>query len=453
VALRGTEVDGHRFIDMAIDRGARVVVMEDDLARPDALFMHAGVFKILVPDTRRALARMAANLYHHPSQKLRVIGVTGTNGKTTTTHLIRSILEAAGEQVGLIGTIEYLIGSERLPATHTTPESLELNKMLATMVERGCTSAIMEVSSHGLAMQRVHGLRFRSAVFTNLTQDHLDFHGSMDEYSRAKRLLFGMLDRTAVAVTNAGDPSGMAMVAGTAARILTYNVGGAADVRAEDVRMDVRGLTMSVVTSAGKIPVSSTLTGSFNVANLLAAAGAAIGLGIPEEAITRGIRNLPSVRGRFEQVVSPEGWTAVIDYAHTPDALENVLQTLRTLLPKGGRIITVFGCGGNRDRGKRPIMGRIASTYSDVTIVTSDNPRGEDPGAIIDQILGGIPAGSSVYAEVDRRGAIRRALLQARRGDVVLVAGKGHEEYQIIGERRLHFDDREEVLNYAQGRA
>ena len=454
VAVRGTEVDGHRFVQNAVTAGAAAVVVEDEGAAPDALMLHAGVCKLLVPDTRAALAAMSRNFYSDPSRSLRLVGVTGTNGKTTTTHLVRAILEASGERAGLLGTIEYRIGDEVRPATHTTPESLELNGLLSEMVRTGCTAAVMEVSSHALAMKRVDGLRFQTAVFTNLTQDHLDFHGSMDAYLDAKRILFKTLDPSATAVTNADDPSGIAIVEGTPARVLMYGTGERADVRATDVTLGVQGcgFTMTAVGMSGT--VASPLTGQFNISNILAAAGAGIALGLPWEAIRAGIASVRSVRGRFEQVVAPQGWTAIVDYAHTPDALENVLRTIHSVKPAGaGRVITVFGCGGNRDAGKRPIMGRIASALSDLTIVTSDNPRGEDPGAIIAQIVAGVATGRDVQVEPDRRSAIRMALEAAVRDDVVLIAGKGHENYQVIGTTRSHFDDREEVEAFLRSAA
>ena len=449
VAIRGNAVDGHLFIDNAVSNGARVVVLDNDTVRSDYFFLHAGVVKVLVPDTRVALAQIAANYFSHPSRSLRLVGLTGTNGKTTTTHLVKSILTAGGEKTGLIGTIDYQIGSEVFPATHTTPESLELNRLLAGMLTAGCTAATMEVSSHALTQHRVDGIRFRVGVFTNLTQDHLDYHGTMDEYFRAKKILFDMLAPDAVAVTNADDPYGRAIVDGTRARVMTYGI-GAADVRVVETNIAIDGMRLVLSTPGGRRKVSSALTGRFNVANILAAYAAGIALGIPESQIEHGIEQLKAVRGRFEQIASPAGWTAIVDYAHTPDALENCLQTIREIRPEGkpGRIITIFGCGGNRDAGKRPIMGRIASRMSEVVIVTSDNPRRENPLAIIDQIVCGTEGAAEVYTEVDRRTAIVMGLERARAGDVVLVAGKGHETYQIIGDVKSHLDDREEIERF-----
>ena len=447
VAIPGTATNGAKFISDAIANGASVVVMQDDTAMPDALFMHTRVVKLVVEDARLALAQMAANFYGHPCEKMRVIGVTGTNGKTTTTHILKAALEAAGEKVGLLGTIAYDLGGEVVPATHTTPESVDLQKLLATMLERGCTSVVMEVSSHALTMRRVHAMRFAAGVFTNLTQDHLDYHGSMDAYRNAKKMLFDMLPADAVAVVNADDPASTALVAGTKARRVTYGVQGPADVTAADVAMTVRGMTFSMVRGGRAVPVATPLTGRFNVANLLAAWTTLCELGVDPLKAAEGVGSLKAVRGRFEQIAAPMGWTAIIDYAHTPDALENTLTAIRDLLPQGGqhRIITVFGCGGNRDKDKRPKMGRIASTLSTITILTSDNPRLEDPQVILDGIQAGVLPGRTVYMEPDRRRAIIKGLLLAEAGDVVLIAGKGHEDYQIVGTEKSHLDDREEV--------
>jgi UDP-N-acetylmuramoyl-L-alanyl-D-glutamate--2,6-diaminopimelate ligase len=447
VAIPGTATDGQRFIAEAISRGVVAVVLEDDAAVPDALFLHEHVVKIVVPNARIALAQIAANFYGHPAAQLRLIGVTGTNGKTTTTHLIKAALEAHGEQVGLIGTIHSDLGGEVIPATHTTPESLELNSMLRTMLERGCTAAVMEVSSHALSQHRVHGLQFAAGVFTNLTQDHLDYHGTMDEYCAAKKMLFDDLAPGATAVTNADDPHGDSIVSGSKARVLRYAVNAPADLRARDVAMSVNGMKFVIDASGRSIAVTTTLTGRFNVANILAAFGAATAVGVLPDAAADGIGRVRSVRGRFEQMASPAGWTAIIDYAHTPDALENVLQAIRQMLPTGGagRVITLFGCGGDRDRTKRPVMGRIAVRMSDVTIVTSDNPRKEDPQEIIREVLAGVPPNAAVHTEADRRSAIALALSMARSGDVVLIAGKGHEDYQVVGTSKMHLDDREEV--------
>jgi UDP-N-acetylmuramoyl-L-alanyl-D-glutamate--2,6-diaminopimelate ligase len=421
---------------------------------PDAYFTHRGVAKIVVADSRKALAILAANFYRHPARTLRLVGVTGTNGKTTVTHLVKSVLEAAGENVGLIGTIGYLAGGEVLPATHTTPESLELNSLLATMVAKGCSAVVMEVSSHSLALHRVDGLGFHAGVFTNLTQDHLDFHGSMDNYCAAKRMLFESLRSPGRAVINADDPYATRMTAGLHVDCLTYGVTTPADVRATDIRVDVRGLQVQIAAGDTNVSVSSSLTGRFNAFNVLAAYATGHLFGIPSRTICEGIAAVKSVRGRFEQIHSPAGWTAVIDYAHTPDALENCLRTIREIRSAAspGRVVTVFGCGGDRDRSKRPVMGRVATDLSDVTIVTSDNPRHEDPRGIIREIMAGAAPGKDVHEETDRRVAIHMALAMARRGDIILIAGKGHEDYQVIGDEKRHFDDREEIESFLRSR-
>ncbi len=452
VAIRGEKNDGHRFIQNAVAAGAKVVVVEDDNALPDSFFMHAGVVKVVVADARKALAQMSTNFYGHPSRALQLIGVTGTNGKTTTTALLKSILEAGGGTVGLIGTIEYKIGNETLPATHTTPESLELNQLLAAMVQKKCSAVVMEVSSHSLALHRVFGQEFAAAVFTNLTQDHLDFHGSMESYFGAKRMLFQSLSASMCGITNADDSYGLRMIEGVQAHTISYGIEQSADVMATNIHLSMHGTRFNLQYRGTTRTVESPLIGSFNVQNILAAYATSVGLGIPADQIIAGIKNLRSVRGRFEKIASPRGWTAVVDYAHTPDALEKCLQTIREVLPKGkGRVITVFGCGGDRDRGKRPQMGRIASGMSDITIVTSDNPRTEEPRSIINEILAGVAPESTVLAEEERGKAIARALESARAGDVVLIAGKGHEDYQIIGTTKSHFDDREEVERFIRG--
>jgi UDP-N-acetylmuramoyl-L-alanyl-D-glutamate--2,6-diaminopimelate ligase len=447
VAIRGTGTDGHKFIEPAISKGASVIVLQNEAALPDALSMHAGVVKLVVPDSRKALAMMSANYFDHPSRKLTMVGVTGTNGKTTTTHIVRSILEAAGQRVGLIGTIEYKIGDTVIPATHTTPESLELNELLARMVQSGCTSISMEVSSHALQQSRVYGLEYDVAVFTNLTQDHLDYHGTMDEYFRAKRLLFEGLTPDACAVTNLDDEWASKMTIPSATSRLTYGITAPADVWASDVELSMRGTSLTVNFKGRQTAISSPLVGRFNVYNILAAFTAGLALDIPRETIATGIANVKSVRGRFERIPSPKGWTAIVDYAHTPDALEKCLRAIHDVLPtkNRGKVITVFGAGGDRDRTKRPLMGEVVSSLSDLSIVTSDNPRTEDPQRIIDDIVRGITNSAEAIQVLDRRAAIKKAIGLAGRGDVILIAGKGHEDYQVIGKEKRHFSDREIV--------
>jgi UDP-N-acetylmuramoyl-L-alanyl-D-glutamate--2,6-diaminopimelate ligase len=445
VAVRGAQFDGHRYLQNAMEKKAKALVVEDDSAVPDSLCMHEGVIKIVVPDSRSALSRMSANYFRHPSRQLRVIGVTGTNGKTTTTHLIESILRAAGSKSGLIGTIEYRIGETILDASHTTPESYELHSLLRTMADAGCSHAVMEVSSHALEQRRADDVQFSTGVFTNLTQDHLDYHASMEAYFEAKRRLFGLLGDDAVAVTNADSVYGGKIVEGTRASVLSYGMSNAADISAADVEATLQGTSLSVQHNGNSVRVTSPLTGRFNVANILAAYACMYAERFDVQAICDGIRELRGVRGRFETVSSPWGWIAVIDYSHTPDALDNALRAVREVKAEGGRLITVFGCGGDRDRGKRPLMGAIAGRYSDRVFVTSDNPRTENAESIIDDIMAGFDDGAAVVRESDRQLAIRAALDSAEANDVVVIAGKGHETYQIIGTERFHFNDREVV--------
>jgi UDP-N-acetylmuramoyl-L-alanyl-D-glutamate--2,6-diaminopimelate ligase len=450
VAIHGGGVDGHTYVSAAIDRGANVVVLENDATLPDSYFMHTGVVKIVVPDSRKALAILSANYFGHPSKSLKLVGVTGTNGKTTTTHLVRSIFETAGMKTGLVGTIEYRIGDEIISATHTTPESLELNELFALMVKQGCSAASMEVSSHALHQSRVYGLDFDAAVFTNLTQDHLDYHGTMDAYFQAKKMLFDQLQPSASAVTNLDDPYGQMIFSSTPAARMTYSTQHAADVEAKNIRLSIDGTTFEIVHNNETTTITTALVGRFNVYNILAAFSAGIALGIPKDTIRRGVEQVHSVRGRFEKIRSPRGWTAIVDYAHTPDALEKCLRTIHEALPeeRRGKIIAVFGAGGDRDKSKRPLMGAVAGTLSDFAIVTSDNPRTEDPATILEEIIHGLPKGTKFIRELDRRTAIQKAIRLAQPGDVVLVAGKGHEDYQIIGTKKIHFSDREVVEEF-----
>jgi len=447
VAIKGTASDGQTFIQSAINQGAKVVVLQDDKVLPDALCMHAGVIKVVVPDARKALALMSANYFGHPSKKLKFVGITGTNGKTTTSHLVKAIMEAGGEKAGLVGTIEYKIGEQIIPATHTTPESLELNELFASMVENNCTSVSMEVSSHALDQFRVYGLDFDVAVFTNLTQDHLDYHVTMENYFKAKKILFTHLKPSSCAVINNDDPWGVQLLCSIESKKISYGFNLTADVFAKEVKLSIDGTTFVVSNGQQECTVSTSLIGKFNVYNVLAAYATGVGLGLSQEQILTGIKNLKNVRGRFERIASPNGWTAIVDYAHTPDALENCLKTIHDVLPSKnrGHIITVFGAGGDRDKTKRPMMGCIAGDYSDLVIVTSDNPRSEVPETIIDDIMRGITRHASVLREVDRQTAIERAIKCAQSGDVVLIAGKGHEDYQIIGKDKKHFSDREIV--------
>jgi UDP-N-acetylmuramoyl-L-alanyl-D-glutamate--2,6-diaminopimelate ligase len=439
VAIAGRHADGTKFAADAIARGAVAVVSE--LPAPAA----AAAAWATVTDARLALARLADAVAGHPSGELRVVGVTGTNGKTTTAHLIASIFEAAGVRCGLLGTVGYRIGGEVREATHTTPEAPEVQGLLRAMVDRGCGACAMEVSSHALALRRVDGITFAAGVFTNLTRDHLDFHADMESYFQAKRRLFEMLPGGAPALVNVDDPRGPALAGGTS-RAVTYAIHRPADIMPGPLSFSLGGLEFDVRTPRGALHIRSALVGRPNVFNILAAVatGTAVGLGF--DAIERGVAALEGVPGRFQVVSGPgDGVTVVVDYAHTDDALRNLLETARPLAL--GRIITVFGCGGDRDRTKRPLMGAVAARLSDVLLITSDNPRTEDPNRIIDEIRRGAMGdarrenGRTLLAIADRRAAIHRAVELAKRGDLVLIAGKGHEKYQVIGDQVLPFDD------------
>jgi UDP-N-acetylmuramoyl-L-alanyl-D-glutamate--2,6-diaminopimelate ligase len=455
VAIRGLEADGHRYLQDVVGKKVKAVIIENDSALPDSLCMHEGIVKIVVPDTRRALSRVSANFFRHPSKEMHVIGVTGTNGKTTTTYVLESIIKTSGQRAGLIGTIEYRVGDEAIDAHHTTPESYELHEVLRKMADAGCSHAVMEVSSHALEQHRVDDVRFSSAVFTNLTQDHLDYHHTMESYCEAKHRLFLLLDKSASAITNADSEYGSTMIAGTKANTIRYGTREGADFVAENVRATMHTTSFTVRHKNHAITISSHLVGRFNVSNILAAYACAYAAKFDTNDIKRGIGNLRGVRGRFETVIPPDayrprGWIAVIDYSHTPDALENVLKAIREIKRDEGRVVTVFGCGGDRDRAKRPVMGMLAQRYSDLVIVTSDNPRTEDPDAIIDDIMKGMQTSTGVRREVDRKKAIEYALSEAGRDDVILIAGKGHETYQILGKTRIHFNDREIVEKWIQ---
>ena len=446
VAVPGFKQDARRFIPDAVARGARLVVTEGD-AVPGV-----GVAQVLVPATRPALARLAAAYYGHPSRALTVVGITGTNGKTTTSYLVDALLRDAGP-TGILGTIQYVVGDEVRPAGQTTPEALDIEAMLATMRDRGVRGVAMEVSSHALALARVEGLAFDVAVFTNLTQDHLDFHGSLDEYGRAKRRLFELLagspKRRRTAVVNGDDPWGGRMVAGLDLDVLTFGLGAGHRVRAARFTSSLEGIHMHVETPRGAVDLDSPLIGEHNVMNLLGAVGAGIGLGLEPGAIARALAGVTAVPGRFEQVRAGQPFLVIVDYAHTPDALERVLTTARKITT--GRLGVVFGCGGDRDRTKRPIMGEIAARLADRVWITSDNPRSENEHAIIEEIAIGVRrvcAAPDRYAMVaDRRAAIFAALSWAAAGDAIVIAGKGHETYQIVGADILPFDDRAVARN------
>ena len=439
VGLKGQKFDGSAFARQAVAAGAVVIVA--DQPEPEG---GVGAPWLHVADARQAMAWLAAELHGHPSRELRVVGVTGTNGKTTTSYLLHAIFEAAGIRAGLMGTVAYRVADREVGATRTTPEAPDLQQFLREMVTARCGACVMEVSSHALALHRVDGIRFAAAIFTNLTRDHLDFHGDMESYFAAKRRLFELLPDGAPAIVNLDDPRGAELVA-LAPRAVTYSVNYPADVTPGPLRVALEGLRFEVRTPAGTLSVRSVLVGRPNVSNILAAVATAVALDVPLDAIERGIAGLRGVPGRFE-VVSDESddITVVVDYAHTDDALRNLVETARQLAP--ARVITVFGCGGDRDRSKRPLMGMVAARQSDVVVVTSDNPRGEDPARIIEEVVRGAQAEArqaavQILTLPDRHEAIAEAVRLAEPRDVVLLAGKGHEKYQDIGGQHLPFDD------------
>jgi UDP-N-acetylmuramoyl-L-alanyl-D-glutamate--2,6-diaminopimelate ligase len=442
VAVPGLHEDARRFVPEAVGRGATLVLTEGE-----ALAM--AVAQVLVPSARVALARAADAYYGHPSRRLTVVGITGTNGKTTTSYLVEALLQARGLATGVIGTIQYRFGDRIFPAGQTTPDALALQAMLASMYEDGIRGVAMEVSSHALAQARVDELTFDVGVFTNLTQDHLDFHGTFAEYRRAKRRLFELLDRSSkpgrTAVVNADDPAGAEMVRGLSVPVLTFGLGEPAAIRGLQWSSTLEGIRMAARTPGGRLELASPLIGEHNVSNLLAAVATGVALGLAPPAIAQALGTVGAVPGRFEQVQAGQPFLVVVDYAHTPDALERVLATARKLTR--GRLGVVFGCGGDRDRGKRPLMGAIAARLGDRVWVTSDNPRSERPEAIIDEIVAGVRRAGLEEAcyvrQPDRRRAIAEALGWARAGDAVVIAGKGHETCQIVGAHVLPFDDRQ----------
>jgi UDP-N-acetylmuramoyl-L-alanyl-D-glutamate--2,6-diaminopimelate ligase len=453
-AITGFQTDGHLYIPSALNNGASVLLAEKPVEVPSEVTV------VRVADSRRALAKLAAAYYKYPSSKLRVVGVTGTNGKTTTTHLIEAILNKAGYQTGLLGTIANRIGGKEWPVVHTTPESLDLQALLGEMVSFGSDYAIMEVSSHALALDRVANCQFDVAVFTNLSQDHLDFHQNMDDYRDTKLRLFSGLGKDnhkpgpRYAVVNADDAAGERFIKATPVEVITYGLEKPAQVRADSIEITPCGTSFRAVLPDGELAVKLNMTGHFSIYNALAALTVAWREGINYQTIQSALRAVRGVPGRFELIDSGQDFTVVVDYAHTPDGLENVLSTAREVA--NGQVITVFGCGGDRDRTKRPRMGEVVARLSDYAVVTSDNPRTEDPMRIIEDILPGIRAvGAKQFTVIpDRRQAIQQALQIAKPGDMVVIAGKGHETYQLVGTEVLPFDDRavaKEILGQIAG--
>ena len=440
-AVRGTASDGHAFIPAAIERGAVAIVCQELPAQ-----INDDIAYVVVEDSNVAMAAMAASFYDHPTLELKLVGVTGTNGKTTTATLLYDMFMAMGYKAGLISTVIYRIGERSVASTHTTPDAIRLNAMLREMVDEGCDYCFMEVSSHSVVQERIRGLKFAGGIFTNLTHDHLDYHGTFAEYIKAKRLFFDSLPKRAFALTNIDDRNGEVMVQNAVAKVSRYSLRSMADFRCKVLEMLFDGMLLDVCDRE----VWVQLLGRFNAYNLLAVYGTATLLGKSSDEVLQAMSALKKVNGRFEPMRSESGITAIVDYAHTPDALENVIATINDIRREGQKFIVVCGCGGDRDATKRPEMGRIASREADIAIFTSDNPRTENPEAILDQMEAGKWEGSRTLRISDRAQAIHTAVMLAAAGDIILVAGKGHETYQIIGTEKRHFDDRE-VLAEAFG--
>jgi UDP-N-acetylmuramoyl-L-alanyl-D-glutamate--2,6-diaminopimelate ligase len=437
IAIQGFQTDGHRYIPEAIARGAVAVVVDREE-------IHGAVTTIQVSDSRKALALLAARWFDDPARTLRMVGVTGTDGKTTTAYLLHALLQEAGFKAGLIGTVTTRIGGQDQPSLYTTPESLELQQALANMISQGAAFAVMEVSSHALAMDRVFGIPFELAVFTNLSRDHLDFHGDFEHYRDAKALLFERLHGPrAKAIINLDDPSSAFFMDKTTVPIITYSAEGQADVSLIDAQLTMEGSNLEVRTPLGLLQMRSRLLGRYNIFNTLAATGVGIALELELDVIRRGLEAVDGVDGRFETIRTRKGSTVIVDYAHTPQALQRLLSAVREMSSQ--RIVLIFGCGGDRDRGKRPEMADVASQMADVVLLTTDNPRSEDPLDILRQVQRGILPGITHEVIPDRREAIRRGIDLARAGDVLVVAGRGHERFQIVGSERSPFLDREVI--------
>jgi UDP-N-acetylmuramoyl-L-alanyl-D-glutamate--2,6-diaminopimelate ligase len=446
VAIKGFKTDGHKFIFDAINKGAAAIVLEDDAAFPDDAITRQNAAKVLVKDSREALAELADSFFDEPSKKIKLIGVTGTNGKTTTTYFIKSIFETAGYKTGLVGTISNFIGDKEIVSSLTTPESNDLNLLFQEMYSQGCKYAVMEVSSHSLVLKRVHKLFFSAGIFTNLTQDHLDFHSNFENYFNAKKILFDNIGSSASAIYNIDDPNGSKIVVDSKAKIFSYGRSEGSDFKLMNTQFDLNGTSFTVKYKDKEYKASTTLIGDFNAYNACAAFSTAMLLGISSEAILQGIKNTKSVPGRFE-VIGKENKKVIVDYSHTPDSLEKALLAIRKIVKNDKPIYVVFGCGGNRDRIKRPMMGKIASEMADKVIVTSDNPRFEEPITIIEEIKSGISKKNYTVIE-NREEAIKNAIQFSEDDAVILIAGKGHETYQEIKGVRNHFSDKEIAEKY-----
>jgi UDP-N-acetylmuramoyl-L-alanyl-D-glutamate--2,6-diaminopimelate ligase len=447
ICLKGVHTDGHQYIGKAVELGAAAILVEEDVPPVP------GTVLIRVPDTQKAMISLAPWFYDYPAKKMRMIGVTGTNGKTTTTNILRTLLTNTGHKVGLIGTINVMIGDVVETSHNTTPDVVDLQKILYRMQQAGCDYVVMEVSSHALALDRVAGIEFDTAALTNITQDHLDFHGTMEKYREAKALLFTRLHEgtkpNKTAIFNMDDPSSPLIMDRVRTRVMTYGKSSANDVYPLSFHVGAKQMELKLHTPAGEMDLVLHITGEFNVYNVMTAVCAALAEGLKHDDIVRGLDRFGGVPGRFQLIDAGQPFTVIVDYAHTPDGLDNVLRTARQITK--GRLWAVFGCGGDRDRKKRPVMGKIALDLADVLVVTSDNPRSEDPDAIIDDIQAGLndaPANKEIHRITDRRQAIEFSISHASPDDVIMIAGKGHENYQILKDRTIHFDDGEVVRDF-----
>ncbi|MGA7721551.1 MAG: UDP-N-acetylmuramoyl-L-alanyl-D-glutamate--2,6-diaminopimelate ligase [Ignavibacteriaceae bacterium] len=446
IAVKGYKTDGHKFILDAINKGVIAVILEDNHSIPEEIFTHEKVARILVKDSRVAMAEISDSFFKHPSSNLKLIGITGTNGKTTISYFIKSILENSNEKTGLLGTIVNYIGDKEFKASLTTPESSDLNELLLGMVNEGCGYAIMEVSSHSLVLNRVYGLNFSAGIFTNITSDHLDFHQNFNNYFQAKKILFDSLSSSSFAIYNADDKSGLDLVKDCRAKLFSYGMLSGCDFLIKDIKFDLQGTSFKLVYNGNEFGLFTTLIGEFNAYNAAASFAAAVIHGVSEELAVEGIKKCKQVPGRME-VLGKGNKKAVIDYSHTADSLEKALLTIKKLVKVNQPVYTVFGCGGNRDKSKRPVMGKIACELSNHVIITSDNPRFENPFQIINEIKNGIEKNNFDVIE-NREEAIRFAIANSEDDAVILIAGKGHESYQEINGTRNHFSDKEIAEKY-----
>lgn len=443
-AVKGTQTDGHNYIDKAIEKGATAIVLQDMPAQ-----LTEGVTYVRVEHVEQIVGEVATVFYDNPTQKLRLVGVTGTNGKTTIATVLYNMFRRLGHKTGLLSTVMNYIDAEAFPTSHTTPDPITLNRLLARMADAGCEYVFMEVSSHSIVQNRIGGLKFAGGIFTNITRDHLDYHKTFENYLKAKKLFFDNLPSDAFAITNIDDKNGLVMVQNTKATVKTYSIQQMADFRAKIIESHFEGMYLEI----NKMEVGVHFIGRFNVSNLLAVYATTILLGKAEEETLVALSDMHPVSGRFEAITAPAGFTVIVDYAHTPDALDNVLRAIHGVLEGSGQVVTVCGAGGNRDKGKRPLMAQEAVKQSDKVILTSDNPRFEDPESIISDMISGLDPEQmkKVLTITDRRNAIKTACMIAQKGDVILVAGKGHEDYQEIAGVKYHFDDKEEVRKIVLG--